>query len=310
MHFKPKAGQLVLYSICLFVTLLVSCGDSEPEPVNEFIPDSTLFLNDARVRIEGYNGSAMEPFITRDDQYLFFNNSSSDSPDMNLHFAKKITNTSFEYLGELPGTNTESLEGVPTMDENGNLYFTSLRSYTTSFKSLYGGIFDGTVLLDVGSIDQSLNPKINGIINFDSEVSANGQTLYYATGKFSENTFPDEANLQIATLVNDQFRRLDNSDDIMININSGLLEYAAAISEDELELFYTRALITEEETQIRIFNASRNSKSEPFDFPEVVGSIIGIQTEGPSISSDGKRLYYHKNENGGFGIYMVSRKKL
>ncbi len=269
------------------------------------VSTANIFKNDTKVSINGYDGSAMEPFISRDDQYLFFNNSEKETNDSNLHFAKKVTDTSFDYMGEIPGANTTSLEGGPTMDQNGNFYFTSLRSYATGFGSLYGGTFDGTELTTVGAIDQSLNVRMERIVNFDSEVSADGQTLYYATGKFSGNELPDESNLQIATM-NDRFRRIKDSDDLMININSELSQYAAAISNDELELFYTRALMNIEDIQIKILTATRESKNEPFGQPEAISSIIGIQTEAPSISSDAKRLYYHKNE-GGFVIYMVSR---
>ena len=34
----------------------------------------TAFGNPQRVTIQGYNDHAMEPFITRDGRYLFFNN--------------------------------------------------------------------------------------------------------------------------------------------------------------------------------------------------------------------------------------------
>jgi hypothetical protein len=42
---------------------------------------SAEFANPQRVTIRGYSDDAMEPFLTRDDKYLFFNN--SNDPQVN-----------------------------------------------------------------------------------------------------------------------------------------------------------------------------------------------------------------------------------
>jgi hypothetical protein len=60
----------------------------------------------------------MEPSISRDGQYLFFNNSNDPSVNTNLHWAERIDDLTFQYRGEIAGVNTTSLEGVASMDRN------------------------------------------------------------------------------------------------------------------------------------------------------------------------------------------------
>jgi hypothetical protein len=64
-------------------------------------PEYNAFGNPLRITIQGYSGQAMEPFITRDGQYLFFNNSNDPSVDTNLHYAGRINDVTFEYKGEI-----------------------------------------------------------------------------------------------------------------------------------------------------------------------------------------------------------------
>src|SRR5262245_14073518 len=91
--------------------------------------ERTAFSHPERITIRNYSGHAMEPFMTRDGRYLFFNNSNDPSVNTNLHCAERINDLTFEYKGEVAGVNTRALEGVPTMDKNGDFYFVSTRSY-------------------------------------------------------------------------------------------------------------------------------------------------------------------------------------
>jgi len=43
-----------------------------------------------RVTIRGYDGDAMEPFITKDGQYLLCNNRNDPRTNTNLHFAARV----------------------------------------------------------------------------------------------------------------------------------------------------------------------------------------------------------------------------
>jgi hypothetical protein len=49
-------------------------------------------------------------------------NNSNEAVNTNLQRAKWVNDSTFEYKGEIIGINTVSLEGVPTMDMNGNFY--------------------------------------------------------------------------------------------------------------------------------------------------------------------------------------------
>jgi len=61
----------------------------------------TAFSNPERITIRGYSDHAMEPFISRDGRYLFFNNSNDPSVNTNLHYAERINDLTYEYKGEV-----------------------------------------------------------------------------------------------------------------------------------------------------------------------------------------------------------------
>ena len=104
---------------------------------------SDLYVNPQPIKISGYSGSAMEPFISPDGRYLFFNNSNDPGVNTNLQFAERTGKLTFRYLGELPGVNSDVLDAVPSMDTAGHFYFTTVRDYGSTLNSLYTGEFDG-----------------------------------------------------------------------------------------------------------------------------------------------------------------------
>src|SRR5918911_4706579 len=87
----------------LWLFLAAGCGSqmNAPPPA----PDYHGFRSPQRVVIRGYSGEAMEPFISRDGRYLFFNNR-NDAPDTNLHYAERMDDVTFDYRGELKGANS------------------------------------------------------------------------------------------------------------------------------------------------------------------------------------------------------------
>src|SRR5690349_21866005 len=96
-----------------------------------------------RVAIRGYGGDAMEPFITRDGRYLLFNNRNDPRVDTNLHYAERVDDVTFDYRGELKGANSPALDGVASVDRDGNLFFISTRSYGQTLSTVYRGRFNG-----------------------------------------------------------------------------------------------------------------------------------------------------------------------
>lgn len=149
-----------------------SSGTPGCDPQAEY----TGFAEPEQVTIAGYEGDAMEPFLTRDGAYLLFNNRNDPSVNTNLHWARRIDDLTFEYMGEIGGTATADLEGVSTMDTQGTLYFVSTRSYSTTFSTLYSCQFADGVVTDVQLVP-GVSRAEPGLVNFDAEISADGAHL-------------------------------------------------------------------------------------------------------------------------------------
>lgn len=267
---------------------------------------SNEFGTPVKVQVNGYTGHSMEPFISRDGNYLFFNNLNGAPENTNLHWATKTNDSVFQYQGEIFGVNTPDLEGVPTMDNAGNFYFVSTRNYTNTLATIYQGRFNNGVVTDV-RIAEGLSRQQLGQINFDVEISADGQTVYFADGLFNGGTVPVEADLVIARKTNTGFERLPNSAALLQNINTDALEYAACISANQLELYFTRlSLPVTANSEPIILRSRRANVNEAFGPPERIASITGF-VEATTIAPDQRSLYYHKKENGLHVLYMVRK---
>ena len=290
-----------LYNITIALSLVLAACQSAGTVASQKEREYTAFGNPERITIRGYSDHAMEPFITRDGHYLFFNNSNDPSVNTNLRYAERMDDLTFEYKGEVAGVNTQALEGVPTMDKNGAFYFVSTRSYKETLSTIYQGRFSGGAVTGVKIVD-GVSEKTPGRVNFDVEVSADGQTLYFVDGVFSGKPTPDKADIAIAVRDGEGFRRLSGSAELLKNVNTDALEYAACISPDELELFFTRA----GKNGPAIYRSTRKSATHPFDPPVRVAAITGF-VEAPALSLDGRSLYYHLREGARFVIYRVTR---
>lgn len=257
------------------------------------------------VLIEGYDDHAMEPFITRDGRMLLFNNSNDPRANTELHWAEHVSPLHFRYRGKITGANSDALDGVPSMDRDGMLYFVSTRSYRQTLSTIYRARFAAGHASDV-QIVEGLSRKQPGALNFDAEISADGQYLYAVDGVFSGGPAPQSADLFVARRVGDRFERLPNSAEIMAHINTPALEYAPAISEDELELFFTRMSGALFWRKLTILHATRKRRDLPFEPPVVIDAISGF-VEAPTLGSDGRSLYYHKKVDGLYRIFRVTR---
>jgi len=187
------------------------------------------------------------------------------------------------------------------MDRNGFFYFVSTRSYEQDFSTIYRGTFDNGTLTGVG-LAPGISTATFGIVNFDAEVSPDGNTLYSVESQFSSSG-PQSADILIATWNGSTFVRDSNSATIMKQVNtSKKLEYAPAISSSGLELFFTRL----EDKGPVLYAATRTDASSPFGAPKKISAATGF-VEGPTLSPDEKSLYYHKREGDLFVIYRVTR---
>ncbi len=285
----------------LFGLFLTGCGggssgDTPPQP------QSADFANPQRVTILGYSDHAMEPSLSRDGRYLFFNNSNDPAVNTNLHWAERLDDLTFQYRGEIGGVNTSALEGVASMDRNNVFYFISTRSYNQTLSTVYRGTFANGALSMI-EIVPGVSALTPGMVNFDAEISPDGNTLYFVDSQFSPAGSPQTADILIAERTGTNFTRIPNGAAIMQQINTAnALEYAPAISASGLEIFFTRL----EGNTPAIYTATRPNTSAAFDPPKKVQAITGF-VEGPTLSPDEKSLYYHKNENNLFVIYRVTR---
>src|ERR1700722_20463485 len=109
------------------ISLLLFCApfnsNAEVADAPDAKPSFGVFTNPEPVTIEGYSQDAMEPFISPDGNYLFFNNSNSASTT-NLYYATRIDDVTFQYQGEIAGANAgpNTLTAVASMDINNIFY--------------------------------------------------------------------------------------------------------------------------------------------------------------------------------------------
>ncbi len=283
--------------ICLIIAISGGCKSAETPA-----PQPGDFSNPQQVTILGYSGHAMEPFISRDGKYLFFNNSNDPAVDTNLHWAERVDDLTFQYKGEISSVNTTALEGVASMDRNGVFYFVSTRSYDQTASTIYRGSFDNGTVTGI-ELAPGVSTAKPGIVNFDAEISPDGNTLYFVESRFSASGQPQTADILIATRNGSAFVRDSNSAAIMKQVNTSKnLEYAPAISSSGLEMSFTRL----EGSNEALYVATRTDASSPFGAPRKITSATGF-VEGPTLSPDGKSLYYHKREGSLFVIYRVTR---
>jgi hypothetical protein len=283
-------------------------GNQSPLPIDAAQEkQSNLYINPQSIEIEGYQGNAMEPFISPDGQYLFFNNENDPGTDTNLYWARRTGTRSFRSLGELPGANSPSLDAVASLDAAGHFYFTTLRTYDRTMNSIYTGDFNQNGLTNVHPVPGDISPKIPGTVNMDVGISPDGQTLYITRAVIVPGApAPKKSELMVAVQRQRAFHLDPNSVQIMKNIDTGALQYAPCISADGLELYFTRASQRPSGPSVRIMVATRPTASQPFGEPEVLQSLLGF-VEAPSVSTDGKEMFFHKKVGDRFVIYRAER---
>ena len=311
MEFSPR-----LFLIAPLLTASILAVPAEHGP----------FRNEEEVRVrslpKGHLGRPLaveEPFVAPDGKHLFFNSNQQEG-EKDLHYAKRIKRH-WVYQGEMgPNVNTPSqVEGNPTMDANHNFYYIDVKN---PFGASKGRFIPATgELVDVRPFEDIVPNKVlhskNQIrANIGVEVSADGTIMFFSQGtfEFKNGTVGNlvSSNIHFLEKKNSRFAfdRLD-SRRIMKNINTKELEYAAGLSKDGLEIFFTRfsvANFASRTLESKIMRASRTALNQPFGMPGVVGAIGERNfVEGPALSPDEKTLYYHKHVTGKSRLYRVTR---
>ena len=275
----------------VFIMLAVHCVNNGQGPD---IPVSyPEFIEETEVLINGYNRDAMEPFISKDGNFLFFN-SLNDGDSTSLYYATRVNDTVFNFEGEIGGVNGEAphLDAVASMDIDNVFYFVSSRNYPDIFENYQTGEFDNGEVANVRCVMGDFYIRSPGWLIMDAEINRDGDLLYYVNARFPGDPLPQEAKLGIAEKKDSTFKKLGSSDDILENINnSNYLIYAPCVSSDGNELYFTR--IRKGTFAAEICVSVRSDTVLTFSVPEVI-EIQGDAVEAPSLTDDGERLYYHK----------------
>ncbi|MBV1923448.1 MAG: hypothetical protein KUG68_05385 [Flavobacteriaceae bacterium] len=261
----------------------------------------------------------MEPFVSPNGNYLFFNNL-NDGINTKLYYAIKVNDSTFNYEGELIGTNqtvTPHLDAVADLDINGNFYWTSTRNYPSELNNLFHGTFNAGKVSNIGRVQGDFNMNTPGWLIMDHGISLDGQFLYFNNARFDSANCqgPCETTLGIAEKENaSTFNTLSNSESILQNINdANYIYYAPCISSDNLELYYTRYLkgqITAD-TVFEICVAVRSNSSSEFSIPRVLFSeSISNLVEAPTLTVDKNIIYYHQKTTNSHKIMMRYRNSL
>jgi len=141
----------------------------------------------------------------------------------------------------------------------------------------------------------------------DVGISPDGQNIYYAEAYIPPGSpIPTQTSMAVAAKTSTTtFSKLANSNTFMAKVNNGDLNYAPDISPDGLEFFFTRASAST--GQADIYRATRTSTTTAFSTLQLITAADGF-VEGPSLTSDTKRLYYHKQTGTNtYAIYTVTR---
>ena len=271
-----------------------------PEPTDDSYGPAEM------VEMEGYGGHIMEPFLSTDGKYLLFNNENDPQADTDLHIAERTGTFSFRYHGKLKGANTRALDGAPSMDSAGNVYFTTTRAYGDTLDTIYTGVFDGKSLKNVRVAPGQISPSRLWDLNMDVSISPDGSDMYISRATFMEKGHvPIKSDLMLAHAGPSGFEIDPRGTEILKNQNTEALEYAPAITADGLTLFYTRA--AEGVTGLRILVATRPDNNAVFNMPKVIPTITGF-VEAPTFTLDGSELFFHKKKDGKFHLFRVARK--
>ena len=305
-----------IYIVLLVFLIIFSCASNEDDNSKINYPK---FGSEIEVIINGLSFDAMEPFISPNGNYLFFNNL-NDGINTKLYYATKINDSTFDYVGELTGANqtaTPHLDAVPDMDVNGNFYWTSTRDYPNELNNLFRGIFSAGNINNIGRVQGDFNMNIPGWLIMDHGISLDGQYLYFINSRFDDVNCvgPCETTIGVAKKDNPlTFNTLPNSASILKNINdANYIYYAPCISSDNLELYFTRYLKGEitSSTVFEICVAVRSNSLSEFSMPRVLFSeSISNLIEAPTLTVDKSIMYYHKKTTNSHKIMMRHRSSL
>lgn len=264
--------------------------------------------NDIKVTINGFTVDAMEPHISPDGNALFFN-SLNNGVTTSLYYAAKVNDSTFNLVGLMPVVNetvTPYLNAVASIDTSDTFYWVSLRGYPGNINNLHRVTFGGSGPTNFGRVYGNFNINAPGYLIMDAAISYEGNYLYYCNAYFNSCPFglPCAARLGVAQKVNDStFNYPPNTNSIFANVNdTSYIVYAPVVTQDGLELYFTRALLNTPQTEICV--SVRSNTLSAFSTPTVIITSPGNAPEGPTLTTNKNVLYYHKKSGGVYTIFM------
>lgn len=313
VEFKKVQMRINSFYLILLSSLIISCSANDDNDTNPIYPS---FGSERAVTIDGLLFDAMEPFVSPDGNYLFFNNL-NDGINTKLYYATRINDSTYFFKGELLGTNQETppyLDAVADMDFKGNFYWTSTRNYPVELNNLFTGTFSNGNVSNISRVQGDFNMNIPGWLVMDHGISSDGHFLYFNNARFDDLNCQGPCETQIGIARKEtalSFTKIENSESILQNINnSEFINYAPCISSDNLELYFTRYLkghITTG-TIFEICVSVRSDSLSQFSIPKVIFSeAISNIIEAPTLSADKKIIYYHKKDSNTHKIMMRYR---
>lgn len=251
------------------------------------------------VTINGLLFDAMEPHISPDGNYMFFN-SLNDGITTSIYYATRVDDTTFNYQGQVVGVNQvvqPRLDGVASLDSAGQFYWISTRNYPVEFDNVFYGTGSTGTVSGIGRVHGNFYVYAPGWLIMDAAINNNGMMLYYSNAQFGScGPIPCVARLGVAQKNNDStFTKLPASDAVMTLVNdTNYLVYAPNIAPNGLTLYYTR-IPRSTPVYSDVCVAVRTGINDTFSLPLVIYSSSAFP-EGPTVTTDQSKMYYHKKQ--------------
>ncbi|MDZ4666052.1 MAG: T9SS type A sorting domain-containing protein [Bacteroidota bacterium] len=271
-----------------------------------------IYVNEKLVTINGFTIDAMEPQLSTDGNALFFN-SLNDGITTSLFYAARVNDTTFNYIGAMPVVNqtaTPRLDAVASIDTADNFYWVSNRGWPTITENLHRIRFLTVGYTNFGRVYGDFYIPSPGWIIMDAGVSYYGDKIIYCNALFNSctNNMPCKAAMGIAQKINDStFNKMANTSTIFANVNDTVnyIVYAPNLTEDGLELFYSRLLHNGTQTEVML--ATRSNTNSAFGFPSLLVGAPSLLPEAPTVSTNKSKMYYHKKTGPIFKLFVRYR---
>jgi len=297
---------------CLLLVLFSDCLASPEELlIEEESIENTDWGNTQRVYLDGFTWSdaqAMEPFLSRDGRYLFWN-SRNVGVNTTLFYGYYDGDGYVKYADRLTGEangRVPHLDAVPSMDLKNNFYWVSTRNYPQDiqnlqqgkFESFTGGVPRASPVAGNFYIGPDYVHNVTWIV-MDQEINAKGNVLFYVNAQFSipPKANPEFSNISLAVMGRDGiFREHNDSVRIMSNVNQHLgseyLRYGpSSWGPNEDELYLT---IRAGKRGSALYVSKKDVHSGVYGVPQEIQlqSRSFIEPEAPTISLDGNTMMY------------------